>query len=750
MSVQRIIDLNLRRLVTAPTTSTIDEVSRVLSAENVGTVMLMDDQGKLIAIVSERDIVKALAKYGAPAGERSVAEIMTKNIVSCTPETSLEDVLSIMSLHAVRHLPVLKEDTAIGMVSARDVLDLQRAHLIEDIEKRARDNDKLQRAHDTMEEAVEERTLALEHEISQRKKIEVALRDSESRFRAFFDHSPSIMYLKSRDHVLEIVNAKYLEFHQTTEEKVIGKRGGSKVGAKKRAELEKFDRKVMASGQPTHNTMTQRSGNGEERTFIVTKFPIHGSDGTVLGIGGINTDVTDLYDREKKLVLAKAEAEQAAQRSAVAAKEAQAANRSKSEFLANMSHEIRTPMNGVLGMTTVLSRTKLTPEQRESVDIIKESGEALLALLNDILDLSKIEAGRVDIEEVDFSLSTLLASVQRLWSPRAESKGLKFRVDNRATDFDVVRSDVSRVRQILANLLSNAVKFTDHGTVKLEIEAIPTRTNQLELRFAIHDTGIGIGGDEISKLFQPFSQADSSTTRKYGGSGLGLSISRQLAELLGGKIGVESTPNVGTTFEFSIPVHRGDPAAIADVMSVDHERFQVADGLYGPLRILVAEDNRINQRVINCMLEPLGCQIDLVENGAEAVAAVTGIPYDLVLMDIQMPEMDGLAATRRIRSMEGSAAAMPIIALTANAMRGDREQYLAAGMTDYLPKPVNQRDLIKTISQYVGISLPEVADRSDDLSVEPESQASALSDDSIAELNDLIDDLDTLLDGTGN
>ena len=750
MSVQQNIDLNLRRVISSPMSLTVNEVSQVLSAENVGAVMLTDDQGELAGIVSERDIVKAMGIYRNAAGDMPIADIMVRNVMGCSPETSLEDVLSIMSRHEIRHLPVLRNKSILGMVSVRDILDFQRAGLLDDLKRREQDARELQRDHDLMEGEFQAQTLALKSEFAQRKQIEVALRDSEFRLRAFFDHSPSIMYQKNRNHVMELVNPKYLEFHNTTEEAVVGKRGASKLGEEKRAELEKLDREVMKTGRPTHESMAQISGDGEERIFFVTKFPIYGADGEVQGVGGINTDVTDLHDREEKLVLAKAEAERAAQLSEIAAREAQAANRSKSEFLANMSHEIRTPMNGVLGMTTVLSHTNLTPAQQESVDTIKESGETLLELLNDILDLSKIEAGRIELEAVDFSLPKLLASIERLWLPRAQSNGLEFRIVNRAVDIDVIKSDSSRIRQILANLLSNAIKFTDSGLIELNVRTLPREDSQIEVRFEIRDTGIGIHASNIAKLFQPFSQEDSSTTRKYGGTGLGLSISKQLVELLGGDIGVESTPNVGTSFWFSLLAERGDPTVAADEPMTDSDLPAITTDPNRPLRILVAEDNLVNQKVIMCMLEVIDCQVDVVENGVEAVSAVTDTPYDLVLMDIQMPEMDGVTATKSIRSLTGASSAIPIIALTANAMRGDREHYLATGMSDYLPKPVNHSDLLNTIARHVDLELPDIEVPDPSVIAEAEEQPKELNEDAAAGLTELMDDIDTLLDGTGN
>lgn len=749
MSVQQIVDLKSSKVITASMSVTVSDASHALASDDVGTIILTDSDGGLAGIVSERDIVRALSAHGNSAGERPVSDFMSANVITCAPDTEIDDVLTIMSCNSIRHLPVLDDGECVGMISIRDVLDFQRNCLIEDLERRKREANTLQRSHDTMEIAVKDRTRELENEITQRKQVEIALRDSESRIRAFFDHSPSIMYLKNRNHQLELVNAQYLEFHDTSEEDVIGNRGGSKLGHVKRAMMEEFDRKVMETGQPTNDTMPQISAKGEKRIFIVTKFPIYGADGKIQGIGGINTDVTDLHDREEKLSHAKAKAERAAEISEIAAQEAQAANRSKSEFLANMSHEIRTPMNGVLGMTTVLSHTELTATQRESVDTIKESGETLLELLDDILDLSKIEAGRIDLEAVEFSLTKLLSSIERLWRARAQSKGLQFNIHNHAPGTDALRADSTRIRQILANLLSNAIKFTAQGQIELDVSEQPRNDSKVELRFEIRDTGIGIDTDKVPRLFQPFSQADSSTTRQYGGTGLGLSISKQLAELLGGSIGVECTPGVGSTFWFTIVVEHGDPAAIARDNTEKQELPSLVDKLTRPLKILVAEDNLVNQKVITSMLKVIDCQVDVVANGAEAVAAVVRNTYDLILMDVQMPEMDGPTATKRIRSLEHPTATIPIVALTANAMRGDREQYLAAGMTDYLPKPINQHDLLNTIAKIADLGLPELPAHNTRQADNSGVEKQPLNDEAVTEVNNMIEEIDDFLDGTG-
>jgi PAS domain S-box-containing protein len=334
-----------------------------------------------------------------------------------------------------------------------------------------------------------------------------------------------------------------------------------------------------------------------------------------------------LDEQVEALRLAKSEAEAAA----VAAREANAA---KSRFLANMSHEIRTPMNGVLGMVEVLSQTDLTPAQRDGVETIKESGKALLELLNDILDLSKIEAGRIELEELDFSIGDFLSSANALWAPQLAEKGLPFSIHNHLTEGDLIRSDKGRIRQVLYNLIGNAIKFTADGHVEVHLNNIPRGDGRVEVRFEVRDTGIGLSDEQIGNLFRPFAQADASTTRNFGGTGLGLTIGKQFVELLGGKIGVDSIPGEGSNFWFTVIAERGDPQKVTYERSDGGQNSSV-EAIENPsLRILLAEDNAINQKIATYLLAPLNCTLDIVNNGLEAVAAVTRTPYDLVLMDI--------------------------------------------------------------------------------------------------------------------
>jgi PAS domain S-box-containing protein len=709
-----------------------------------------------------------------------------------------------------------------------------------DISENKRYQEELLKSKDELEQRVKERTSALEianmelkKQIEEREKIEQALKESEQRYRTAMDNShDGIAIIKDGHHVY--VNNRYLQIYgyDSLEEmdqvgiyNIIHPDDAQKVRERSQARV-----RGELEGQSYEHRCIKKDGSVIHVEVSVARLIYENEPA---GIAFIR-DITDRKQAELELKKSKEEADRA--------------NRAKSEFLANMSHEIRTPMNAIIGMTGLLLDTKLDVEQIDHLEIIRRSSDALLGLINDILDFSKIEAGKMELELLDFDLRNALEEMVSLPAVSAHKKGIEFIYEIDPDVPSLLRGDPGRLRQIVLNLTGNAVKFTEHGDVLLHVSAGKEDENEVELKFSITDSGIGISEEEKGKLFQSFHQVDASTTRKYGGTGLGLVISKKLVELMKGKIGVESVKGEGSTFWFTAVMEkqkgvsetiltppenikgkrflvvddnktnliivqryleawgfvcdtawngemglilmmaavkanapydcvisdmqmphmdgielgrkiksdsalkstimimlssrgmRGDSAEVRDagyaayltkpvrrsqlfdciVMAFSQKdgrkkedksiitRHTITDARKQNIKILIAEDNIINQKLALKLLEKFGYKADAVANGEEAVRLLSMIPYNLVLMDVQMPVMDGLEATKTIRSPESHVLNhnIPVIAMTAHAMAGDRKICMDAGMDDYITKPVNPDLLLEKINTYLRLNEP--------------------------------------------
>jgi signal transduction histidine kinase/FixJ family two-component response regulator len=441
----------------------------------------------------------------------------------------------------------------------------------------------------------------------------------------------------------------------------------------------------------TETGQTYEVKTPDHRIVQITYRPM--SDGRKVAI---SVDVTELRQREKEL--------KKAQEQAIAASNA------KSAFLANMSHEIRTPLNGILGMAQVLEMSTLTQDQRDQVATILDSGRSLMSLLNDVLDLSKIEAGKIAIVRADTDLTHTLRRLHRLWKPKAEESGLEFSLSLDAELPQVLNFDAVRVRQCVSNLVSNAIKFTAKGRVEVFVSARKQADGQYMVRIRVSDTGVGMDEATSSRLFSPFVQADDSTSRKYGGTGLGLSITRRLAELMGGEASVRSEPGRGSEFTFTFlageaaPQHRVVNEGVS--MSEEESRSTLKNQ---NLRLLLVDDHPINRQVASLFLRPFNMRIVEATNGKEALAALERETFDMVLLDVHMPIMDGTETIRHIRASNELWKDIPVLALTADAMSGDKERYLGMGMDGYLSKPIAERDLVTEITRVRSLSREQLA-----------------------------------------
>jgi PAS domain S-box-containing protein len=546
--------------------------------------------------------------------------------------------------------------------------------------------------------------LGISVDITERKRVQQSLEEQKEFLQTLINTLPDAVFAKDRDARLILVNDAFCRLTGFSEQDAVGATVFDLFPPEEAAVAYEMDLDVFRAGEITRIEEWMTGRSGKRRLFETVKVPHRNARGEIIGLIGVSRETTERKQFEDELVHAKEQAE--------------AATVAKSQFLANISHEIRTPLNGVIGMTSLLLTTQLDAEQADYVQTIQASGHTLLALINDILDFSKMESEHLTLDSQAFDLPSCIARAVSMSAPLAREKGLHL-VTELAVDLPrIVVGDTVRLGQVLGNLVNNAVKFTDTGTVTLAAGIATGSGDELALSFAVRDTGIGIPGDKLHTLFERFTQVDNSTTRRHGGSGLGLAISKWLVERMGGRIWVESTPGEGSTFSFTIRSAPPCEEELRGFALLDKMHETVPDPATRALRILVAEDNAINRKVAVALLDQLGHAADVANNGSEVLAALEKNRYDIVFMDLHMPIMDGLTTTQAILARWSGDARPVVIAMTADAMQGDRERCLAAGMQDYLSKPVSLEGLGAVIARWgrtIPPAMPDLSPHDPDL-----------------------------------
>ena len=526
------------------------------------------------------------------------------------------------------------------------------------------------------------RVVAIVRGFAPDERAQEAFQQSE-RFRAILDQiEDGCCVVDLRGNYL-FVNDAFCRLYGFEKHEILGSNFSQSSGPERAGKLREMYSQVYTTGHPIQAFAYRIFPKGRPPMFVEQSISLErDAQGQAVGFLAITRDCTARKLAEEAMAQAKEAAE--------------AANRAKSEFLANMSHEIRTPMNGIIGMTALALDSGMTPAQNETLQTVRSQAESLLTVVNDILDFSKIEQRHVELESVAFSLAVAVSDVAAPLAVRAHAKQLQLECAISPDVPECIVGDPVRLKQILTNILSNAVKFTEQGWVRLEVTVDGRDGDRATLRFTVSDTGIGVPEDKRAAIFEPFRQADGSMTRRFGGTGLGLAIASNLAGLMGGRVWVGSAPGAGSTFHFTAPV---TIAASAPAMAAAAE---ARAGAIPPraARILIAEDNVVNQRVAAGLLTKRGHLVTVVNNGREALDALQAGGFELVLMDVQMPDMDGFEATAAIRDRERATGRhVRILAMTAHAMKGDRERCLAAGMDGYLSKPIDQRALYLAVEE---------------------------------------------------
>jgi len=530
-------------------------------------------------------------------------------------------------------------------------------------------------------------------DVTEREVNRAALAVERDLLRTLMDSLPDLIYVKDADGRYITVNRSLQKlWGNPSLESIVGRRVFDFVRADLAGIYDQADQDVLRRDHAVIDSEEEVvTASGERRIYSTTKMPLHDQQGNVTGLVGIDRDITRRKRAEEELRQARQMAD--------------AANRAKSDFLANMSHEIRTPLNAVIGITDLLLEGDLGQTHRDYLEIIRDSGETLMVVINDILDFSKIEAGHLELESQAFNLPEVIRNATRALVLRAHGKAIDLacKIDDHVPD--MVVGDSVRLRQVVTNLIGNAIKFTPQGSVTVSVRCLSDSPSDTDVQFEVCDTGIGIPADKLDHIFKAFAQADASTTRRFGGTGLGLAICTRLVQAMGGQLQVRSHVGTGSEFHFSLRLPKAKAVAIEASTPVpaltEGEESTPGELDVQPkrsLRILLAEDSKMNQVLAIGILQREGHVVTVANDGQEAIEAFQSHPFDLILMDVQMPEVDGLQATTAIRELEASSGDhIPILAMTAHALTGDRERCLATGMDGYLSKPIRLKDLVRTI-----------------------------------------------------
>ena len=651
------------------------------------TVSVATEKTGAIAIISDLDALQAnIRQYTMISAVVILISVLATYFVS----TRLLRLITepILHLAHVAGRVTTKKDYTLRAIPRGDdevgMLIGSFNQMLEQIEER---DAALQGAKEGLELRVQARTQELQLEVNERMRAEEALSEERRVLRALIDNVPDFMYVKDADCRFLLANlAVARQMGAKTPEELLGKSDFDFYPPKLAAIFYEDEQAVIRSGQAVVNREEKgMDSQGNESEIMTTQVPLRDKNGRISGLVGIGHDITHLKKVQAEMKVAREAAE--------------AASRAKSEFLANMSHEIRTPLNGVMGMTDLALETELTPEQREYLETVKMSGDTLLTVINDILDFSKIEAGKIDLEAIDFDLRESLESTLKTLALRADEKGLELLCEVAPEVPEIVRGDSSRLRQIVMNLVGNAIKFTGNGEIAVKVQVEGREGLDWLCHFTVADTGIGIPEDKRKSIFEPFSQADSSTTRKYGGTGLGLTISTRLVQMMGGKIWVESEVGLGSQFHFTAQLGAADAKEIKVGTIASPELLQ-------GVKVLVVDDNRTNRRILEGMLMRWQMKPTLVEGGKEALAQLSaareaGEPYGLILTDMHMPDMDGFTLVEQIRKRPEVSTAT-IMMLTSAGHRGDAARCQELGVSAYLLKPIRQSELREAVARVLG------------------------------------------------